>query len=109
MDIVVIVLLVLLGVIVLTKGKPLWSWMKEKWSWMKEKWSWMKETSPTQEGFDRVLLPTMFGLMLVGFTLLIVEGVGWQMGTVLIIPWAIYLRYYWHEGILTSPQTPPRQ
>ena len=29
MDIVVIVLLVLLGVIVLTKGKPLWSWMKE--------------------------------------------------------------------------------
>ena len=42
MDIVVIVLLVLLGVIVLTKGKPLWSWMKEKWSWMKEKWSWMK-------------------------------------------------------------------
>ena len=102
MDIVVIVLLVLLGVIVLTKGKPLWSWMKEKWSWM-------KENGPTQTGFDRLFLPTMFGLMLAGFTLIIVEGGGWQTGTILLIPWAIYLRYYWNEGVLTPPQTPPRQ
>ena len=31
MDSVVIVLLVLLGVIILTKGKPLWSFVKQLW------------------------------------------------------------------------------
>ncbi len=37
MDIVVIVLLVLLGVIVLTKGKPLWNnWGKPLWSFLKQ-------------------------------------------------------------------------
>ena len=37
MDTVVIVLLVLIGVIVLTKGKPLWNnWGKPLWSFLKQ-------------------------------------------------------------------------
>ena len=44
MDVVVIVLLVLLGVIVLTKGKPLWSKLKTLLEQLEPLWPFIKET-----------------------------------------------------------------
>ena len=76
MDIVVIVLLVLIGVIVLTKGKPLWSWMKEN-----------------QGAIDRVLLTLIRGTILG----IISYGVVMIFGTpmlIVVIPIWIMLVFY---------------
>ena len=75
MDTVVIVLLVLLGVIVLTKGKPLWLFLKQKgkrlWSfvskWVAKYSENLKDVIPS----SRSTLNTIFFLILIAYIIIL--------------------------------------
>ena len=97
MDTVVIGLLVLLGVIVLTKGKPLWSKLKTLLEQLKPLWPFIKETPlfDLLVGFVGILLAIVvviviieevLGIILVSdYTVVLFFIVGGNIGGIVII------------------------
>ena len=95
MDTVVIVLLVLLGVIVLTKGKPLWNnWAKPLWNnWAKPLWSWMKENERLHIYLTISVFSTIF---LVGINMIlgpVYTIISLILFICFVVPCYVYLNY----------------
>ena len=86
METVVIVLLVLLGVIVLTKGKPLWSFLKQFWTFVSK---WVAENSVSMMRIVTVVLAVVLIVTIQLFpertNLIIISGFGMAIGLIIYL------------------------